>query len=210
MKRIAAIATFNGRQEYLKKAVASLAHQVDEIRIYDNEVRPIDLTDNGKFFFLQEYKEPVYYFTCDDDLLYPPTYIQDMVNAIERTGGIVTHHGRILRGQGLRYYSGHKAYHCLKENRFEARIHVAGTGVTGFRTDYFNPVDIWQSEDKCMSDLVFSVEAARQRKKITVLKHEHGYIKYLDVPLSQTIFGTHRNKDTRQSELADLILTLSA
>ena len=210
MKRIAAIATFNGRQEYLKRAVASLAHQVDEIRIYDNQVRPIDLTDNGKFYFLQEYAEPVYYFTCDDDLLYPPTYIQDMVNAIERTGGIVTHHGRILRGQGLPYYSGHKAYHCLKENRFEARIHVAGTGVTGFRTDYFNPVDIWQSDDKCMSDLVFSVEAARQRKKITVLKHERGYIKYLDVPLSETIFGKHRNNDKRQSELADLILTLSA
>jgi hypothetical protein len=210
MRVIAAIATFDGRQEYLKKAVASLAHQVDEIRIYDNQVRPIDLTDNGKFFFLQEYKEPVYYFSCDDDLLYPPTYIQDMVEAIERTSGIVTHHGRYLRGKGLRYYSGHKAYRCLNENRTETRIHVAGTGVTGFRTDYFNPVDIWQSEDKCMSDLVFSVEAARQGKKITVLKHEHGYIKYLDVPLSQTIFGTHRNKDTRQSELADLILTLSA
>ena len=209
MKRIAAIATFNGRQEYLKKAVASLAHQVDEIRIYDNEKRFIDLTDNGKFYFLHEYKEPVYYFTCDDDLLYPKTYIQDMVNAIERTGGIVTHHGRKLLGKGLRYYSGHKAYHCLKENRIETQIHVAGTGVTGFRTDYFNP-DIWASSDKCMSDLVFSAEAARQGKKITVLKHEHGYIKYLDVPLTQTIWGKHRQNDSRQSELADLILTLSA
>lgn len=207
MKKIIAIATFKGREKYLKKAVQSLVGQADEIRIYDNEKRFIDLTDNGKFYFLHEYKEPIYYFTCDDDLLYPPTYIQDMVEAIDRTGTIVTHHGRKLLGFDRSYYREHKAYQCLSSNTYEGLIDVAGTGVAGFRTDYFNP-DIWASSDKRMSDLVFSLEAARQGKKITLLKHEKGYIKYLNVPVNQTIHGQESRRETRQIEIANEIFRI--
>jgi len=208
MKVIIAIATFNGRQQFLKQAIKSLAPQADQIRVYDNEVRDIDLTDNGKFYFLQEYKEPVYYFTCDDDIIYPPTYVRDMIEAIERTGTIVTHHGRILQGFGLRYYAGHKAIQCLKDNNYEGMVHISGTGVTAFRTDYFNPVDLWKAEDKKMSDIVFALEAAKQGKKITALKHKRGYFQYQPVPVMETIWGQHHGKDSRQSELADEVLAL--
>ena len=208
MKVVIAIATFKGREPYIKKAIQSLVGQADQIRIYDNEERYIDLTDNGKFYFLHEYKEPIYYFTCDDDIIYPPTYVQDMIEAIERTGTIVTHHGRILQGFGLRYYSGHKAIQCLKDNNYEGMVHVAGTGVTAFRTDYFNPINIWSSSDKRMSDLVFSLAAAKEGKKITALKHKRGYFQYQNVPLSQTIWGQHHSKDERQSEIADEVLAL--
>lgn len=207
MKVIIAIATFKGREPYLKETIKSLANQADQIRIYDNEERLIDLTDNGKFYFLHEYKEPIYYFTCDDDIIYPPTYVKDMIEAIERTGTIVTHHGRILQGFGKRYYSGHKAFQCMKDNNYEGMVHVAGTGVTAFRTDYFNP-DIWASSDKKMSDLVFSLEAAKQGKKITILKHKSGYFIAQPVPVSQTIWGQHHSKDVRQSEIADEVLAL--
>jgi hypothetical protein len=54
-----------------------------------------------------------------------------------------------------------------------------------------------------MSDLVFSLEAAKQRKKIVVLQHERGYLKYLNVPASQTIHGTESNREQRQIEIAN-------
>jgi hypothetical protein len=205
MKVVIAIATFKGRESYLKKTLESLQGQADEIRIYDNEKRFIDLTDNGKFYFLHEYKEPVYYFTCDDDIIYPPTYVQDMIEAIERAGTIVTHHGRKLIGEGLSYYRGHKAYQCLRENHYEGSIDVSGTGVTAFRTDYFNPINIWASSDKRMSDLVFSLEASRKGKDITVLKHSGDYFRYQNVPANQTIHGTESRRETRQIEIANEI-----
>lgn len=210
MKVIIGLATFKGREKYLKMALKSLVGQADQIRIYNNEVRDVDLTDNGKFFFLKEYDEPVYYFSCDDDLIYPPTYVRDMIAAIEKYKCIVTHHGRILTGgKGANYYRSHKAFRCLGDVHTDQFIHVAGTGVTAFRTDYFNPTEIWSSPDKKMSDVIFSFEAAKQKKNIMILSHKKGYIQYTNVPNEQTIFGQHVSHCPRQSELADLILNLS-
>jgi len=210
MKVIIGMATFKGREKYRKMALKSLIGQADQIRIYNNEERDIDLTDNGKFFFLQEYDEPVYYFSVDDDLIYPPTYVKDMIEAIEKYKCIVTHHGRILTGGiGANYYRGHKAFRCLGDVHTTQPIHVAGTGVTAFRTDYFNPTEICYSDDKRMSDVVFSHEAAKQGKRIMLLAHKKGYIQYTNIPESQTIFGQEFKSCQRQSEYADLILGLS-
>ena len=55
-KVIVGIATMKGREESLKKTIKSLAGQVDEIVIYDNEIMP-NRADNGKFFPLRLYKE---------------------------------------------------------------------------------------------------------------------------------------------------------
>jgi hypothetical protein len=208
IKTVVGIATFKGREPYLAKALESLQGQADYIHVWDNNVEPVDLTDNGKFYFLKLYKEPVYYFSCDDDITYPPTYIADMVAKIDQHGCIVTHHGRKLRGLDLSYYRGHEMFHWNYDNKFEGLIDVAGTGVTGFRTDYFNPIDIWKSPDKRMSDLVFSLEAAKQRKRIVVLQHGHGYLKYLNVPAAQTIHGTEANREHRQIEIANEIWKL--
>lgn len=211
MKRIAAIATMPGREEFLKKTIESLRGQVDEIRLYDNGKESVDLTDNGKFYFLKEYNEPVYYFSCDDDIIYPPTYIRDMIAAIDRYKSIVTHHGRKLTRKGVSYYrGGHVAYRCTGHVTRARTIDVAGTGVTGFRTDYFNPVNIYKSKHKCMSDLVFSMEARKQKKMIVVLPHKAGYIQAQKVPREKTIFGNHVLNDAEQSALADELQSLGA
>lgn len=206
MKVVVGIATMKGREESLKHTLKSLVGQADQIRIYNNATREEDLTDNGKFYFLQEYNETIYYLSCDDDLIYPPTYVKDMIKAIDRTGGIVTHHGRILKEYGVSYYRGHRVFMCLKENDKECRIDVAGTGVTGFRTDYFNPTEIYKAKDKRMSDLVFSLEAAKQGKKITVLKHGHDYFGHTNN--KETIHSQDSRNDGRQSEIADEILRI--
>jgi hypothetical protein len=206
MKIIVGMATFGGREEVREKAIESLNGQGAEIRVYDNSKKKVNLTDNGKFFFLKDYSEPIIYLSCDDDILYPPTYVKDMVQAIKEHKTIVTHHGRILLGLDRNYYLGHLGFRCFGDVECDKLIHVAGTGVTGFDTSYFNPIEIYKSPDKKMMDLVFSLEAMKQQKKITILAHKRGYLKDLRATKSTSIYYTEQNNN-RQQEIANEIFS---
>jgi hypothetical protein len=208
MKIIVGMATTNQRARFAETAVESLVHQADKIIVYNNSNEAHDYTDNAKFHALTLFNEPVYYFSCDDDILYPSDYVSTMVEAIERTGTIVTHHGRELLGLDRNYYRDHKGFRCLDENNTEQIIDVAGTGVTAFRTDYFNPTEIYKATDKRMSDLVFSLEAAQQGKQITILKHAKNWLKDLRVPQGLSINFMER-RNTRQNQLANEIYNVN-
>jgi hypothetical protein len=212
MKIIVGIATTGNRLESLKLVIESLENNTikpDEINIYDNTLEDVDYTDNGKFYFLKDYKEPVYYFTMDDDILYPETYIEDMINAIEKHKCIVTHHGRFVTKFNVNYYKGHGAIRCLSANFVEKQIDVAGTGVTAFRTDYFNPKQIYKSKYKRMSDCVFSLEAAKKGKTIMCLPHDKGYFKDLSKNQTDSCYTSEVKTDCKeQIEHTNKILTI--
>lgn len=203
MRIVVGIATMEGRNKNLPRVIQSLKDQVDDIHIYDNSRNEVDLADNGKFYFLQYYKEPIYYFACDDDIIYPPTYIADMIETIKRLGTIVTHHGRVILGRDRRYYTGHKVVSCRQQNNVEELVQVAGTGVVGFRTDYFNPVNIYASKFQRMSDIVFSLAAMEQGKKIHVLKHSANYFQIIDIPVHETIHGV----ESKGNQAFQILLT---
>ena len=202
------MATTNARKEFAEIAMNSLRDQVDSIILYNNDEYNNDLTDNGKFYGLNFIDEPCYYFTCDDDIIYPATYVKDMIEAIEYHGCIVTHHGRRLRGLNVEYYRGHYGYRCLGFIPNDEPIDVAGTGVTAFRTDYFNPMQLSHANDKRMADCIFSLEAAKQGKDIMILSHKEGYFKDLQVPKELTIYNMEKDKATRQMEIANEIFKL--
>lgn len=215
MRVVIGIAT-TGDRVSLEQTVKSLENQdrVCEVWIYDNSKNP-DLTDNGKFYFLsmiQKYRqdrimfqEPFYYFSCDDDIIYPSDYVSKTIEAIEKHQCIVTYHGRILRGLNRSYYRGHSSFACLHTYPQTCELDVAGTGVTAFRTDYFNPTEIYKAEEKRMSDLVFSLEVAKQGKKIMHIGHEAGWIKYIEQPKGTTIYETEHKNESKQIELANKI-----
>ena len=85
MKKTCNIATMPSRIDQLRLTLDSLRPQFDEIRIYLNEFTYVpsfvkeftyfqggeNLTDNGKFYGLKDLKEDEYYFTLDDDIIYP-------------------------------------------------------------------------------------------------------------------------------------------
>jgi len=209
MKVVIGIATTGDRQEYLDNTIQSFKEQETDIevilRVYDNSIESIDYTDNAKFRFLEEYKEPVYYFSCDDDIIYPSDYVSKTIEAIEKHKCIVSYHGRILRGLNRSYYEGHTALACTQSFVQTKEIDVCGTGVTAFRTDYFNPIEIYKAKDQCMSDLVFSLEATKQRKKIMHIGHYAKWIIGQDLPKGSTIYENHWRSCKRQSEIADEI-----
>lgn len=208
MKIVVGMATTNARKEFAEQAIESLEAQVDIIYLYNNDERVEDLTDNGKFHGLNFIEEYCYYFTCDDDIIYPPTYVKDMIAKIEEHKCIVTHHGRRLRGLNREYYRGHYGYRCLSFNPQDRLIDIAGTGVTAFKTDYFCPSQLSHANDKMMADCVFSLEATKQGKEIMVLAHKEGYFKDLQVPKELTIYEMQKDKAIRQREIADEIWRL--
>jgi len=230
MKVTANIATYPPRFATLQKVIDSLVDQVDEVRVYcnlttnhydvlrhfekDYQSRKVtlinhgefmmNLTDNGKFYSLDEIKEPEYYLTCDDDIIYPPNYVETIKKAIDYYGCIVGFHGRQLLGTGLDYYKDHKSFHFLGTVTNDEVIDVVGTGVCGFRTDYFRPKELAHSTEKRMSDLIFSLEASKQKKQIGIIKHDAGWLKTINN--KETIHSTESAKGTPvQNILADQI-----
>lgn len=206
MKIIIGMATMKGREENVKKAVESLlANSIvpNDIIVYNNAVQP-DLTDNGKFFGLSVIDEPCYYFSCDDDIIYPPDYIRKTIEHIEVQRCIVSYHGRKLVPErvGKSYYKGHRAYACLHTYPETVEIDVCGTGVSAWSTEYFHPFNLHLAHDQKMSDLVFSLEATKQGKKIMHIGHKAGWIQAQPIPMEKTIYGTEHKNETRQIELA--------
>jgi hypothetical protein len=207
------IATYPARFSNLMATLESLKGQADVIRICLNEYKTIpealkeyecyipttNLTDNGKFLLLSNKRE--YYFSCDDDIIYPPDYVERTVSLINKYKCIVTYHGRLLQGLNKDYYRGHKFWHCNRETTNHVLIDVAGTGVTAFDTAYFNeyPID---TEYHKMSDVVFS-HAARYHK-IMCAKKSDGWIKPQVV--SQSIYQSEsRTNQSNQIKLANEI-----
>ena len=230
MKVTANIATYPPRLNSLKLVVASLYDQVDEIRICFNELTREEvpdffkiiqgivpyfpeenLTDNGKFISLDKLKKnPEIYFSCDDDLIYPPDYVEITKEAIKQYGIIISHHGRQLKGMGKPYYTGHRAFPCLGKIDEDVRIDVAGTGVTAFDTRYFHPKGLANNKHQRMADIIFSLEAAKQEKRIGVIKHDYGWLKHIDH--EENIYKTEGGSKATtpiQNKLADQIYRLN-
>ena len=208
MKIVAGMATMQGREEVYKIAKKSLEDAGVEVNVYHNHKESVDYTDNAKFFFLQNYKEPVIYLSVDDDLFYTKEYVHQIVQGVKRYGCIVTMHGRKLLGKGRNYYKGHKSYSCLRTEKETAYIDVCGTGVTAFNTEYFNPTELYKSSFKKMSDIIFSLEAIKSDKKIVHLAHNRGVVRYLHPPKNTTIHYTEHKNCEVQSKLADDIYDL--
>lgn len=208
MKVIFNIATQPGREQCLRKTLNSLKNQpIDEINIYDNGNAKVDLTDNGKFHFLQFYDEPIYYLTGDDDIIYPYDYISMLIHTINKHNCIISYHGRVLNPSEDRYYKGkHKGIGMVKETYKDIELDVCSTGVMGFRTDYFNPTEIYKSEFKKMSDLVFALEAAKHGKKIISPQKPRKWINMQ--PVSGIYYEFKNKPETQQVKLMKEIIKL--
>lgn len=202
------MATYQARAHTRHKAIDSIKEQLDFLLVADNSNADIDQADNAKFQMLDKIEQPCIMFLLDDDLIYPPDYVARTLAAINKYGCIVSYHGRQLLGEGLNYYKGHRAFACLDEVNSDEMIDVAGTGVTAFKTSYFHPKGLADAKDLRMSDLVFSLEAAKQGKQIGVIAHPRGWIKHINN--KETIYETEsRNGIRRQNEIADEIYRLN-
>lgn len=206
------IATHPPRFESLLRTLESIDGQFDEIRIYLNGYVSVprelerystyigpDLTDNGKFAWCESPGE--YYFTLDDDIIYPSDYVSRTLPLIG--GRVVSYHGRRLTGIRKKYYGCHRTFLFYEGFDKEIPLDVAGTGVMAFDTDVFCPT-LWRTPHYRMTDLLLSLDAHLNSVPLVMLPRERLWILFEGVD-SDGISWQDRMSDTVQSRFADMI-----
>ncbi|QDV53283.1 glycosyltransferase family 2 protein [Gimesia fumaroli] len=134
----------------LEKTIASLVDQVDGIKVHLNDYQflppflknpKIEVVhgDNSLMSctkFLWADRLDGYILTCDDDLIYPPDYVERMRSAIDKYKCIACAHGSKLKpGIIDSYYKDRTVYDARLKVRETTFIDVPGTGVMGWHTD---------------------------------------------------------------------------
>lgn len=180
----AGIATFPARIDNLRCCVDSLYDQCDYICIYLNGYtyvpeflkRPkirvflgedyIDLNATGKVFFIDWVKNG-YYFTIDDDFVYPADYISHLRSKIDQYGRrcAVTVHGSIFPSEFSWYYERTAMYQYQAPLPTDRFVHLPGSGSFGFHksTMKANFVDFLPL---IMVDLTLAILCKRQQVPI--------------------------------------------
>jgi hypothetical protein len=174
------LATTPRRYQSLQSALPTLARQTrkpSQISIFLNEFPSIPplpklgdipcvivegaLADRGKFHGCDQWEG--YWFAIDDDILYPPDYIERLIAALERDEhrSVIGVHGTILARPFTDFFSYMDSRIVLD---FRAsletarRVHMLGTGTVAFHTKTFRP-DLRAMPWANMADVFFAVQA---------------------------------------------------
>lgn len=215
-KITANIATHPPRFESLLVTLKSIEGQFDEIRIYLNGYKSVpeelkkytthigyNITDNGKFYWSGNKNE--YYFTLDDDIVYPEDYVEKTVPLIKDR--IVTYHGRRLIGSDTNYYDNHKLYAYYNKVESEKKLDVAGTGVMAFNTNIFSP-NLWKSSNHKMTDLLISLEAHLFKIPIICIPKPSNWFDGTGFDLD-SIYLEYKGREEKQIKFANMIRELT-
>lgn len=213
MKKISVnIASTPDRREMLNETIESLYQQVDIINIClnnycidpfinDSKINTViadnSLGDAGKFLFQEDFSG--YYFTCDDDIIYPSTYVEDTIKKID-TFGIVTYNGKIFKKLPIKSFYRDKArkYRYARSEKNTLKVQVGGTGVMAFDTEFFR-IPITEFKKKNMADIWLACYANRYKYPIWHIAHKEGYL--VSQKTSGSIYESEQKNDIFQSEI---------
>ena len=221
MSRITAyMATMPGREQALRTAVRSLAPQVGYLYIMSNIMDGVastyqpefpnvilqlceDIGDRGKFYHADIWDGFV--LTVDDDILYPPDYVQTMLREIEayERRAVIGYHGRIVKGDEPSFFRAKRQYiHFVNNTPKDVGVNLIGTGVMGLHTDALDGELIdWSKVLPVpnVSDISFSAEMNRRGIPLVCARKRQGWLQQIAVP--HTIANRQLKDDTIETEL---------
>lgn len=201
------MATIPKRIPLLETVVNCIIPQVDHLNIYLNNFEEVpwflnhekitvvrsqdegDRGDAGKFFWAD--KVQGYYFTIDDDIIYPPDYVEKLKEALDKRGKkcAVGVHGEMYPDV-IRHWTKDriKTYHFYYENQKDTPVHVLGTGCAAFHTEKLQvkPEDF---KTPNMADVWFTLICARNLFYRVVVAHQRGWLNILHLPMEETLWG---------------------
>jgi len=190
------MATKPGREACAQTAIASLRDQLDEIRVVfngypaipewaaeDGKISPQLCSSNGEAscaVWRLLARGGGYAFIVDDDILYPPDYIEVMkakLDARERKA-IVTVHGTRFPRHYSDYKHDRKLTHFKRAAAQDTPVHMGGVGCCAFHTDFFSPRPE-EFPDSWMRDVWFAVKAAKEKREIICIARPDGWVQSL-------------------------------
>ncbi len=231
--RIAGVATIPGREEALADVLRSIVPQVDLVYIacnnYGEQTSHPAMSmygsragfsfpdspevehwskgrqDNNKFLYLDHAGCSGYRFTLDDDIIYPPTYIEDSIDFIEWYD-----RKRVISWGGKRYddrpiLSYYKSMslvlNCLFSQADDIEVHIPLSGASAWHTStiVFNPEN-WKHPLMC--DIYEGIECLEQGVPIIAASRDDGYLKHsTKIDFTTTIFRRFKDDCETQTGL---------
>ena len=152
-----------------------------------------DLGDRGKFCFVEGFRG--YYVTADDDISYPPFYVELLIEGIERYNrkAIVGLHGSIIHDDFVDYYStSSRKVYSLNHNVWRDQfVHILGTGCSAFHGDTIN-LSLADFPQPNMADVFLAQKAQREAIPCVVLAHRGNWAPALQVGDGSSIYADSR------------------
>lgn len=196
--------SFTKRADILPEAIDSLSQQCDEIRLWLNSYIPtirqvieagrgkvklypenvdhfnggdytLNLSGAGKF---AELPYSGIYLACDDDIYYPQDYVKTLVYYLDKLGGVVGVHGRVLKSRFRKdmIESTEKGLNFFDACDHVTRVDIVGTGTCCFRCEDFHfQIRDWKYLN--FSDLIVALETQRQGIKQHVIPRPNNWLK---------------------------------
>lgn len=195
-RAFASLASIPRRERALAHVVERLLEQVDALGVYlngyarvpaflrDERIEVVrsqqrgDRGDAGKFFWAGSIAG--YHVVCDDDIDYPPDYVERLVAGIERHGrrAVVGFHGRLMTDEVVEYHRSRRLLHFARAQGADAAVHVLGTGVCGYHA---SAIRVWPKDFVApnMADVWLALLGQRQRVPFVCLQREEGWLREL-------------------------------
>jgi GTP:adenosylcobinamide-phosphate guanylyltransferase len=212
---ICGISTIFERKNSLEETISSIIDQSDHLIVYQNGYKEIfnflkndkievissldtgiDMGDAGKFYKVDNYKN-AYYFSIDDDLIYPPDYVKNTIQNLMNLNNeaIVSYHGKVFDEKKTSYHETKENYRCLDLVIENKKIDFPGTGVMCFHTDYFK-LKFSDFDYPNIADIIVGIEIKKHNKNCIVLKHEKNWIRHSNnINFNNTLFIRNKSND---------------
>jgi hypothetical protein len=210
------MATYPARLSGLQRVVDSVLPQCDILRIYMNEFEEIpeflkhpkieiaigleNIKDTGKFYWANTWKAE-YYFTIDDDIIYPPFFAANTIKAMKAHNvNVCTIHGRIMKPTAVDITPDNITafYPCKVPQKESFFVNYAGTGACCFdNSRLIIHRDIFETHG--MTDQYFAI--AMQELQEPILCREHSAVGLINY--DTTLWG---DRDIKSIQLNNKVL----
>lgn len=227
----ASMSTIGWREPGLATAVASILPQVDRLNVFlqgypvissgqvlipdylihykvnvevdVDEPESAWLGASAKFHWLfHKLVADGYHFTVDDDIEYPPDYVQRCIAKIEehKRRAIVGFHGVLYKEPMRRYFRDRQCWRFDKECDADRFVHTLGTGTSAFHTD---TLKLTQRDfvlpNSC--DLYLGIACQRQRVPVLCMARKRGYLRALPLAFDERSCSAPEEYGKRQVEI---------
>jgi len=196
---VAVMATIPGRERQCARAKNSLEQQGIKVHVWDKEQN--GRTDDARKFIFPVPGYRGFILSVDDDLIYPKTYVRDMVDAVEKYQSVVTLHGKSFRPPIKSYYKNPSLkVRCLGDLEDDVRVQVPGTGAMCWHTDLIEfSIKDFPADQQNMADIHVGIKCNEERMPIWALSHTSDYLTYQ--PVKDTIWDEYHNNDNPHTKL---------
>lgn len=222
LPRIGGMATMPSRWKSFKIALPHILNQVDRIYLYldkythipaeitaEKKIIPLlpgtdekSLTTSGKFACVKIMTEPFLFFGFDDDIIYPPGYVDHMAAALFRHNyrALVGIHANIYPIPCTSYVRKRKVLHFKESLRMDCVVDELGTGTLAFHSQCISiDPDTWTLNKQ--ADLMLMIECLRQQIPRIAVRRPWRFLRPIKECQSDSIYMEVRASDSVETRV---------